>query len=357
MINLKPNDSLELITSSGADIDCVVSWIDDKNPGVDPSSSSTDLMTPDRTPTNITTATTTSICANPAASTVRNVKNIWIMNIDASLGNTITLQYNNNASIKKMAAFTLAAGEWAIINEAGVLFVYNVDGSVKAAGIASGLYMGEYLYTNSGNHTTGLYTHTIEFVLVGGGGGGAGVAANNNNMAASGGGSAGGTTRHRIAVSPGTAYAYVAGAGGSAAANNAAGGAGANSTLAVGANTWTAQGGAGGSNMANGATNLQTALGTQTPANTANSPTYSIGGQSGGQGWRVNGMVGQSGDGGCSSMGAGGCGVHSNINSQGQTVGQSGINYGGGGAGGLGTNGNANGGAGGNGCVIVREYT
>lgn len=356
MINLvnSTTDKLSLVTTTAADIHVVVSWVDDLSPG------STDAMTPGRTPTNISSAVAspgTDICATPASNTVRNVKSIWMRNAHASTANTLTLLYNNNGTISQMANFNLNAGEYAVINGEGVLFVYNSDGSVKVQGLSTGLFLGAYLHTDTGNHTTGPNTHSVRFILVGGGGGGAGVAANNNNMAASGGGSGAGYTEHFVAVSPSTAYAYTTGTGGTAAANNAVGGTGGNTNITIGANIWTAQGGVGGQNMANAATNLQTTAVAQTPANTANSPLIALPGEAGGEGWRVNGQVGRSGDGGASVLGVGGRGYHSSVNSAGQTVGANGANYGGGGAGGIGTNGNANGGNGAIGVVIIEEYS
>lgn len=358
MINLKNSttDLLSLITATGADISVVASWVDDLNPGTNPSSTSTDLMTPDRTVTNITTAATTTIVGTPAASTVRNVKTVFMRNIDVT-SNTLTLQYSVGGTLSEMCKFILAAGEWAIVNDSGTLFVYNSDGSVKTQGTATGLFVGSFLHTDTANHTTGPNTHTIKFTLVGGGGGGAGVAANNNNMAASGGGSGGGYTQHVATVTPSTAYAYTTGAAGAAAANNAVGGNGGNTNITIGANIWTAQGGVGGQNMVALATNIQTTAVAQTAANTANSPLVSMAGEAGGAGWRTNGMVGHAGDGGASVLGVGGRGYHTSINTNGQTVGANGANYGGGGAGGIGTNGNANGGNGAIGVVIIEEYT
>lgn len=344
--------SVRLTTSSTADISVIADYVDDDYTG-------TETFRANSQVTAFSSATTSTIVSATGSATVdRNIKRISARNKHASTANTLTIEKSlDNSNWFQVDVVTLAAGEKWVLDDNGVTFVYNSDGSVKVNSLPSGLFLGEFIHTDSSNHTTTANTHSIRFILVGGGGGGAGVAANNNNMAASGGGSAGGYTEHTVACSPSTAYAYVAGAAGAAAANNAAGGAGGNSNISIGGVIWTAQGGAGGSNMANGATNLQTSIATQTPANTSNNPIVALGGQSGGAGWRFNGQVGQSGDGGSSEMGAGGCGYHTNVNSAGQTVGQSGVNYGGGGAGGIGTNGNANGGAGANGCVIIQEFS
>lgn len=139
MLNLvnATTDKLQLTTSTTADIHVVVSWVDDLNPGTNPSSTSTDLMTPGRTVTAITSAATTDIAATPASTTVRNLKTISIRNAHASTSNALILVYNNNGTSYKMGAFTLAAGELAIIDDKGVLFVYDVNGAVKAGSVAA----------------------------------------------------------------------------------------------------------------------------------------------------------------------------------------------------------------------------
>lgn len=169
MINLVngTTDLLSLITSSGADIDVVVNWVDDLNPGTNPSSTSTDLMTPGRTVTQPTTAATTTICATPASATVRNVKSIYMRNIDTSVANTLTLQYNNNGTLVTMCKFTLAANEFAIVNDAGALFVYDVSGGVKS-GASSPLssLSGAVLTTQIPNGITTINTARQSQVVV-----------------------------------------------------------------------------------------------------------------------------------------------------------------------------------------------
>lgn len=75
-------ETLELTTSSTAGIDYQINWID-----VVAATSAT----PGSTQGKITTATTTTILSAPASSTSRQVKSIFIRNIDGTTSNTISV--------------------------------------------------------------------------------------------------------------------------------------------------------------------------------------------------------------------------------------------------------------------------
>lgn len=94
-------DSLEIITSAAVTTDVHISWMD----------VSGTTVTPGRTNTAITTATTTTVLAAPASSTQRNAKTINIRNKHASSSVTITVQFNQNATVFELHKVTLAAGE------------------------------------------------------------------------------------------------------------------------------------------------------------------------------------------------------------------------------------------------------
>lgn len=82
MILLKDtNSSLTIVTSSTADIDYSINWVDITTSGASASSSEG----------KITTATTTTIVAVPGSSTQRQIKSITISNIHASTSNTVTI--------------------------------------------------------------------------------------------------------------------------------------------------------------------------------------------------------------------------------------------------------------------------
>ncbi len=100
-------DKLGVITTTTSDIDCHVSYID-------LNSSTGAWVGGGKQNTSINTAVTspgTDILASPAATTLRNIKTINIRNHHASASQTITLVYNQNATIFELHKVTLAAGE------------------------------------------------------------------------------------------------------------------------------------------------------------------------------------------------------------------------------------------------------
>ena len=125
MLILDNGDLLKLVTSAAVTVDVHVSWVD----RVD----ATEVSTPDRTDTAITTATTTTICAAPASGSHRNVKYMTIRNKHASSSQTVTVQHNNGTIDAEKFKCTLLAGETLALAE-GVWFTYDATGAVKASG-------------------------------------------------------------------------------------------------------------------------------------------------------------------------------------------------------------------------------
>ena len=110
MINLGATiDVLRVVTTSTANIAVHASWIDLLGTAV----------TPGRTNTAIASAATTTIVAAPAASTVRNVKSLFISNTHASTANTVTLQYFDGTTAFQIFSRVLAAGEMIVYDEDG----------------------------------------------------------------------------------------------------------------------------------------------------------------------------------------------------------------------------------------------
>lgn len=97
-------DKLQLITSAAGDIDCHISY-------VDRNSSTLAASGGGRQNTTITTATTTDVLAAPAASTLRNCETINARNAHASSACTVTVLFNQNATLFELYKVTLAAGE------------------------------------------------------------------------------------------------------------------------------------------------------------------------------------------------------------------------------------------------------
>ena len=101
--------------------------------------------------------------------------------------------------------------------------------------------------TGSGNFTIPAGVTNLKITVIGAGGGGGGAG---SNGAAMGGGAGGMAIKWLTGLTPGATCAYAVGAAGSGgAAGNNAGSAGGNTTITVGATTYTGAGGAGGTNQ------------------------------------------------------------------------------------------------------------
>jgi hypothetical protein len=103
MINLaSTSDILRVVTASAVStIGVQASWIDDAS----------GTITPGRTNTNITTATTTTIVGSPGASTQRIIKDLTIENNHATSSDVITIQHYDGTTSCDLVTMTLAAGE------------------------------------------------------------------------------------------------------------------------------------------------------------------------------------------------------------------------------------------------------
>lgn len=97
-------DKLQLTSSSAANLDVHVSYVDLNADGTgDPSIG--------RTNTAISSAATTDILATPAASKVRNVKELHVRNKHATLSCDVTIVYDQNGTDFELHKTTLDAGE------------------------------------------------------------------------------------------------------------------------------------------------------------------------------------------------------------------------------------------------------
>lgn len=182
-----------------------------------------------------------------------------------------------------------------------------------------------------GSWTCPNYCYAAEFTLTGGGGGGAGSQL--PNFASGGGGGAGGTAIGIFAVTPGTAYSYTVGAGGSGGApGGSAAGSGGATQITVGARVITAYGGqgaawqntnssagGGGGGTSGGITTLPGGIG----SDGCNGNAYLFAGNGAPSFWGGQGRAGAAGGYAGTAAGAGGGGSYN------------GTGYGGGGAPGL----------------------
>jgi hypothetical protein len=115
-------DKLRVVTTTTAGLHVHASWVDN-NAGT---------ITPGRTNTIISSATTTDVVASPAASTVRNIKTLDIRNDDASNANTVTVVHTDGTNALNIFKASLAAGEKLTYTEGFGWDIYASDGSHKA---------------------------------------------------------------------------------------------------------------------------------------------------------------------------------------------------------------------------------
>jgi len=113
--------SLELTTSSTADIDWAVSYVD----------MTTSAFTPADSQGTINTVGTTQIVAAPASSTQRGVKSISVFNRHASTANTVTVKKDVSGTEYHLFKATLSAGESLQWTDGCEWSVYDATGDKK----------------------------------------------------------------------------------------------------------------------------------------------------------------------------------------------------------------------------------
>ncbi len=104
------SDLLRVITGAAADaIEVHASYVD----------LSGTTVTPIRTNTRITTATTTTVVGSPAASTQRNIKGLYITNTSTGTNCRVEVQHTDGTNVVELMGFTLLPGENMIFSEEG----------------------------------------------------------------------------------------------------------------------------------------------------------------------------------------------------------------------------------------------
>ena len=111
MLNLaSTSDIVRVITASAASVEVHASWVDLNGTTVTPDG----LNTP-----NITTATTTTVVPAPGASTVRNVKALYITNVSTSASTRVAVEHFDGTNAVELMGFILLPGENMTFNEEG----------------------------------------------------------------------------------------------------------------------------------------------------------------------------------------------------------------------------------------------
>ena len=112
-------DLVRVVTSHAALVEVHASYVDLNGTTV----------TPGRLNTMISTATTTTVVASPASSTVRNIKHLNITNDHASQSCIVTVEHSDGTTIIELMSFTLLPGENMILNEEGRLAHRDAQGA------------------------------------------------------------------------------------------------------------------------------------------------------------------------------------------------------------------------------------
>jgi hypothetical protein len=334
------SDLIQVITSGTQALAVHASWVD----------ATSTTVTPGRTNTAISTATTTTVVGSPAASTQRNVKHLSIRNKDASASDTVTVQHTDGTTVSELIKLALPAGYTLTFNDQlGWILIDAGGGQIQTPLV--GRLLKRTVLTSGTSFTTGASTNSILVRMVGGGGGGAGCTSVASAASAGGGGGAGGYAEKLFAVAPNTAYTYAIGAAGTGV-SGAGGNNGTASTFAVGATTVTANGGSG-APVATAVTTLVAYAGGAGAAISTNGDVNSAG-QPGAPGVTliVATPIVASGAGGATPFGAGGNGLAA------VGAGNNGLGFGSGGGGAAtGASTVRTGGNGVGGVIVVDEFS
>lgn len=128
------SDVIRVVSGSAVTLDIHASWVDNAS----------GTITPGRTNTEITTATTATVVPSPAASTQRNVQTMTVTNLSAS-ASTVSIDFFDGTNtitlfrLSLLAGYTLqfAAGNgFTVFTSAGVILSAGATGATGATGPA-----------------------------------------------------------------------------------------------------------------------------------------------------------------------------------------------------------------------------
>lgn len=135
MILKATTETIKVITSTGADVDYVVSYSDLTTEANDSTSFG-----------KITTATTTTILAAPAASTQRMVLTLSLVNIEASTDENVTIYIDNSGTTYRVFKGDILRGEQLLYVKGEGWKRYNVEGKL--------IFVGDTGASGAGSATT-----------------------------------------------------------------------------------------------------------------------------------------------------------------------------------------------------------
>jgi hypothetical protein len=141
------SDIVRVVTGSATTVAVHASWVDNAS----------GTITPGRTNTAISTATTTTVVGSPGASTQRNVKHLNVRNTHASTATTVDIQHFDGTTSVSLWMGTLAAGEMVKLDETGDWVSFNSVGLNKTATNAGGILRNTSTATSSAAFATDTY--------------------------------------------------------------------------------------------------------------------------------------------------------------------------------------------------------
>lgn len=115
------SDKIRVVTSGAVTTDVHASWVD----------ISGSTVTPGRTNTPITTATTTDVVGSPGASTYRTVKTLHVRNRHAATSQDVTVIHTDGTNAMELVKVTLTAGDALHYDEHAGFTVRDSLGRVK----------------------------------------------------------------------------------------------------------------------------------------------------------------------------------------------------------------------------------
>lgn len=145
-----------MVTGAAVNVDVHASWVDYLSGGTTGAPSSLN--------TKISTATTTDVVGSPAASTIRNVKTLYIANVHATLSVLVTIQHTDGTNVIQLESVTLLAGERIAIREGVASRIIDASGLEKTNGAAS-VFVKALIADHSNATTTATKVTDLDIVM------------------------------------------------------------------------------------------------------------------------------------------------------------------------------------------------
>jgi hypothetical protein len=182
LILASTSDILRIVTSAAATVDIHATWADN----------AAGTVTPGRTNTEVTTATTTTVVGSPAASTQRTVQLLTVRNVHASVVTDVTIQHFDGTTSIDMHKTTLGPGESVVYVDGSGFIRLNSAGSPVGAASLNGADVQVFTANGTWTKPTGFTPKVVIVEAIGAGGGGGGGGSLATAVVCKGGGGGGG---------------------------------------------------------------------------------------------------------------------------------------------------------------------